>query len=90
MCCLIAGDGFLVDPSRQQPPRGGMAEDQMFDDLEQMLGNGGMGNGKVVGGAVKGASRAGVGGIGRRGSNTKIVPMGGGLDDLEDMNFDSK
>jgi hypothetical protein len=29
---------FLVDPTRSKDKNGNLAEDQMFDDLEEMLG----------------------------------------------------
>ena len=48
-----------------------------------------MGTGKVVGGKAAISSSQGVR-LQRKGSNTKIMPVDGGLDDLEDMNFDSK
>lgn len=68
---------------RNRNGAGGMAEDQMFDDLEVMLG----------GGATqvpKPNNPSKVKPISKRGSNSQIVPMND-LDDLEDMyQFDAK
>ena len=59
-----------------------MAEDQMFDDLEVMLG--------APSQAQKPAPASGMKKIGKRGSNSQIVPMND-LDDLEDLHqFDNK
>jgi len=73
----IIGSDFLVDPGRSR--HGGMAEDQMFDDLENMLGG-------VAGGKGSKATRVGgKNGLVRQRSNSRIVPHND-IDDLEDMN----
>ncbi len=75
----MIGTDFLVDPGRNRT--GGMAEDQMFDDLENMLGAnpGGKASPMITGLGSK-----------RRGSNSRIVPHND-IDDLEDLNnFSSK
>ena len=59
-----------------------MAEDQMFDDLEVMLG--------APSQAQKPAPASAMKKIGKRGSNSQIVPMND-LDELEDMHqFENK
>lgn len=76
----MIGTDFLVDPGRNR--KGGMAEDQMFDDLENMLGAnpGGKASPMITGLGSK-----------RRGSNSRIVPLSNDIDDLEDLNnFSSK
>ena len=52
ICQNIIGSDILVDPGRNR--HGGMAEDQMFDDLENMLGG-------VAGGKGSKATRVGKG-----------------------------
>jgi len=61
-----------------------MAEDKMFDDLENMLGGGGT----AIAGS-KSSAKPGTN-LNKRGSNSRIVPVND-IDDLDDMyNFESK
>ena len=62
-----------------------MAEDQMFDDLENMLGGG------TAVTKAKAVVKPGAG-LSKRGSNSRIVPLNvNDIDDLDDMyNFESK
>ena len=71
---MMKGTDFVVDPGRGR--HGGMAEDQMFDDLENMLG----GNAKSKANPMIGGQSSK-----RRGSSSRIVPHND-IDDLEDLN----
>lgn len=62
-----------------------MAEDQMFEDLENMLG----GAGATTVTKAKAVVKPGAG-LNKRGSNSRIVPLND-MDDLDDMyNFESR